>query len=409
MASTTFNRISSLAFLLGLGANSYALEAPGVATDDFLPAALDGHDANIPGILSAAGRTVIAPNIGGLAAALTFKTQSGVTRGASDVSLFKSAANSVVLILTQSGLGSGSVIADNFILTNHHVVGDASVVTVVFKPSSVSDKANDREILKASVIKTDIVRDLALLKLQGPLPYSVIPLALSEDKAPDVGTDVAAIGHPTGEAWTYTKGIISQVRLDYEWSGGPGDPKHRADVIQTQTPINPGNSGGPLLSVDRKIVGVNSFRTKGGEGLNFAVAAGDIQKFLSEPARSAALNSLKCDKATVVYEGRNKANNGFMKSVSLKCDNFADVIYALPDAKTKPMIAIIDIERTGRPYGIVYDPSRTAKWSASIWDPKLDSTFPVKGVHKGGQLMPVRYAPRCPAGKTPLQEFKCSR
>ena len=53
-----------------------------------------------------------------------------------------------------------------------------------------------------------------------------------------VGADVHAIGHPQGQTWTYTKGLISQVRPDYQW--GP----HKADVIQTQTPINPGNSGG---------------------------------------------------------------------------------------------------------------------------------------------------------------------
>jgi S1-C subfamily serine protease len=81
-----------------------------------------------------------------------------------------------------------------------------------------------------------------------------------------VGTKPGGIGHPNGENWTYTKGIVSSVRPDYEWL------THRATVIQTQTPINPGNSGGPLLSDDGKIVGVNSFGDKGAEGLNFAIA-----------------------------------------------------------------------------------------------------------------------------------------
>jgi S1-C subfamily serine protease len=88
----------------------------------------------------------------------------------------------------------------------------------------------------------------------------LLPLEISSEDI-EVGADVRAIGHPKGEEWTYTKGIVSSVRPDYEWSGEPGE-SHRATVIQTQTPINPGNSGGPLLSDEGKIVGVNSFRKK---------------------------------------------------------------------------------------------------------------------------------------------------
>jgi S1-C subfamily serine protease len=76
---------------------------------------------------------------------------------------------------------------------------------------------------------------------------------------------------------------------------GPGD-SHRATVIQTQTPINPGNSGGPLLSFDGKIVGINSFRATGSEGLNFAVVAKDIDHFLASQANG--LEALACNEAT---------------------------------------------------------------------------------------------------------------
>jgi S1-C subfamily serine protease len=77
------------------------------------------------------------------------------------------------------------------------------------------------------------------------------------------------IGHPTGEAWSYTTGVISQYRQNYEWQAEGNSIRHRADIIQTQTPINPGNSGGPLLSDSSNLIGVNSFKS-GGEGLNFA-------------------------------------------------------------------------------------------------------------------------------------------
>jgi S1-C subfamily serine protease len=74
-----------------------------------------------------------------------------------------------------------------------------------------------------------------------------------------------------------TTGVISQYRQAYEWQV-EGDPiKHRADIIQTQTPINPGNSGGPLLSDSSSLIGVNSFKA-GGEGLNFAVSVDEVRK-----------------------------------------------------------------------------------------------------------------------------------
>ena len=97
--------------------------------------------------------------------------------------------------------------------------------------------------------------------------------------AVQVGSDVHAIGHPTGESWTYTRGIVSQIRRDYEWRA-ERQIVHKATVIQTQTPINPGNSGGPLLDDNLEVIGINSFDGEG-EGLNFAVSAEDVKAFLA--------------------------------------------------------------------------------------------------------------------------------
>ena len=90
-----------------------------------------------------------------------------------------------------------------------------------------------------------------------------------------IGADVSAIGHPDDQAWTFTKGIISQYRIGFEWLN------HKADVIQTQTPINPGNSGGPLISEFGSLIGVNSFKESKAENLNFSVSVDEVRKFLA--------------------------------------------------------------------------------------------------------------------------------
>ena len=243
--------------------------------------------------------------------------------GVQDISLFRNVAPSVVLIWTKDGVGSGSLLKDNTILTNRHVVGGEREVTVVFKPSDPSGRAKNDEVVQADVIKLDGQRDLALLR-PASIP-SRRPLDISAEDSIDVGTDVAAIGHPRAKTWTFTKGIVSAFRPAFEWSGGPNDSKHVATVIQTQTPINPGNSGGPLLTEDGKIVGVNSFGTPGAENLNFAIAAKEIRAFLANPKSDMQAQNT-CTKAKIIFEGRNDENTAFIRTISLRCDDKDGVI-----------------------------------------------------------------------------------
>jgi Trypsin-like peptidase domain len=290
------------------------------------------------------------------------------------------------------------------ILTNFHMVDHNREVTIIFKPTDPSGKPSKDEVVKADVIKIDVLRDLALVRPRSLPNHAIHPLQISSQDI-EVGADVRAIGHPKGQAWTYTKGIVSSVRPDFEWSAGPGD-SHRATVIQTQTPINPGNSGGPLLSDDGKIVGVNSFIQTDAEGLNFAVAAKEISYFLRNKA--SGMEALKtCDQAKAIFEGRNPENTAFMRMISIRCDDKADITYVVPDDKAKPIYALVDLKRTGKPYGIVWDMGRTGKWNNSYWDVNFDDTFAMKGIHPDGKLLPTTYEPRCGQRK-PLANFKCA-
>jgi S1-C subfamily serine protease len=162
------------------------------------------------------------------------------TRNARDIAVFRDIAPAVVLVVVKDGFGSGSLLSNNTILTNWHVVRGYRQVNVIFKPEDPNRLPSNGDMVAAQVIKIDPVRDLALLQPKALPSRAIKPIKIATLDNIEVGTDVHAIGHPTGEFWTYTTGIVSQIRPDYEWSGGDKDIKHHATVIQTQTPINPG-------------------------------------------------------------------------------------------------------------------------------------------------------------------------
>ena len=329
------------------------------------------------------------------------------TRGARDIAVYRDAAPAVVLVVTKDGgLGSGSLLDNKTILTNWHVVNGYRQVNVIFKPTDPFGKPYNDDMVAAQVIKTDAMHDLALLRPKAVPSHSIKPIKVAPQDNIEVGADVHAIGHPTGEAWTYTTGIVSQIRPDYEWSYDEKDIKHRATVIQTQTPINPGNSGGPLLSDDGQLVGVNAFGAKETQGLNFAISAKEVRAFMSKPAEQ-LVSENEC-KSRVIFEERDKQNTAFLRRISLKCDDRADITIVVPDDKKKAVMALIDISRRDKVEGIVLDERRTGKWNTSFWDPKLDETFPLRGIHPDGELLPTSREARCRAPSKPLKEFKCS-
>ena len=209
------------------------------------------------------------------------------TRGDKDVSIYRAASPAVVLVIAEGGVGSGAIIDNKgHVITNWHVVKSEPRVIVVFKPKDGAELTKDLAYL-ATVVKVDQVTDLALLRIERP-PKSFSFLRLGNISTLAVGQDVHAIGHPEGEVWTYTKGIISQIRLKYKWTTEEG-LAHEARVIQTQTPINPGNSGGPLLDDNARLIGINSFFSGTGEGINYAVAVDVVEAFLKMPgSRQAA-------------------------------------------------------------------------------------------------------------------------
>ena len=204
-------------------------------------------------------------------------------RGGVGQRIYRENVARVPLILTNTSRGSGMLIDETgLFLTNYHVVEGATEVLIVMHPGQ-GKSVDHRDGFVADVVAADISKDLALVRAKTPLE-GLTSVDLAGSSTLDPGSDVFALGHPEGLDWSFTEGIVSQVRHNFQFG-----PNQRATVIQTQTPINPGNSGGPLFNEDGEVIGVNSFSKLSSDGsladgLHFAVSITDVHEFLANPA-----------------------------------------------------------------------------------------------------------------------------
>ncbi|MCX7991220.1 MAG: Do family serine endopeptidase [Proteobacteria bacterium] len=165
----------------------------------------------------------------------------------------------------RQSLGSGVIISeDGYILTNHHVIKDASIIKVRLYRS--------KEDIEAVVVGKDPKIDIALLKInRDNLPFA----RLGDSDKLEVGDWVIAIGNPFGLSHTVTKGIVSAKGRVI--GSGPYD-----DFIQTDTPINFGNSGGPLFNLNGEIVGINTAIIAGGQNIGFSIPINMVKTILPQ-------------------------------------------------------------------------------------------------------------------------------
>jgi S1-C subfamily serine protease len=308
------------------------------------------------------------------------------TRGRHDSEIYKAISPNVVIIVTENSLGSGSYVSSDKILTNWHVIKGSQSVGIFFKPQIEGDKPSENSLLVARVVKIDPTLDLALLQLSNP-PQNLQPIKLASESDIQIGADVHAIGHPSGKAWTYTKGIISQYRKGFEWKTEEG--AHKASVIQTQTPINPGNSGGPLITDDGKLIGVNSFKSAG-EGLNFAVSIVDVNAFLQTVGVQQIKRPSTCQ-TVKIYDGRDSQNVARLVQFDTNCDGKADYSFVTPDSTAKPISAHIDSNFDGRTDISVEDRNRDGRWDISFHDLDFDGLVDAVGYHPDGKMTPSRF------------------
>jgi serine protease Do len=255
------------------------------------------------------------------------------------------------------GLGSGFIISpDGYILTNDHVAGNATKITVT---------VTNGEKYDAKLIGTDLITDIALLKIDGKnLPY--LRLGNSDDVI--IGEWAIAFGNPFGlfdisDKPTVTVGVVSATNMNLRAQEG----RVYRNMIQTDAAINSGNSGGPLLNALGEVIGVNAViytPNQGSIGLGFAIPINRVKGILAELKRKGkiereywtGLEITPVDRRIARYFGMERVEGVIVSDVKAGSPaakagfRVGDIIVEVNGEKVADdatMIAIVDDARTG--------------------------------------------------------------
>lgn len=222
------------------------------------------------------------------------KTINEVIKCVVGISKLEDNGNSIFLDNSEQklGLGSGVVLSDNgYILTNQHVVGN--------KYSNCYVTLENGLTYNGSVVWVDSNIDLAIVKITAEnLEY--INIADSDNLV--LADEVFAIGNPIGIEFqrTVTKGIISGINRTIKLED-ENNSSYMEDLIQTDATINEGNSGGPLINKNGELIGINTVKISGAEGIGFAVPINIVKPILEK-----FINTGKFDEAYLGIYGYDK-------------------------------------------------------------------------------------------------------
>ena len=171
--------------------------------------------------------------------------------------------------MVERPLGSGVIIdEDGYIVTNEHVVSRASKIKV---------RLSDGKDFEATIISSDPISDLAVLKINSPTPLPYVKMGTSRDLM--IGETVIALGNPFGLENSITTGVLSAKNRTMTFSSQYGDIKYDG-LIQTDALINPGNSGGPLINIDGELIGINAAIVNQAQGIGFAIPVDKVRQAL---------------------------------------------------------------------------------------------------------------------------------
>lgn len=169
----------------------------------------------------------------------------------------KKVSTSVVLI--KGTTGSGEVLGTGFIISSDGKIATNLHVVEGLKNGGVQ-LATGEKFDSFTVLAFDARKDIAVIKIPG---FDLPTMTLGNSNNVEVGEHVLAVGSPLGLQGTVTTGVVSAMRDDPTGGG--------FKVLQTDASVNPGNSGGPLINRHAEVIGIVTFKIRGGENLNFAI------------------------------------------------------------------------------------------------------------------------------------------
>lgn len=229
--------------------------------EELPPAPMDTADGHVtrPAPTGAAPANV---DTAGMTDRLKLVRRNGGDLRAEEV--FEKAAGAVYMVKADKRIGSAVAVSESDLLTNCHVVGDKTEVTLV----------RDRKELKAKVVSMNINADRCVLRVEAKLPKWVGVRPYNDIK---VGERALTIGTPQGLELTVAEGIVSSKRSQND-----------SRLIQTSAPISQGSSGGGLFDAQGELLGITTFYFKAGQNLNFAVAAEEFSRPDGQPDEAKA-------------------------------------------------------------------------------------------------------------------------
>lgn len=176
--------------------------------------------------------------------------------------------------VVKRSFGTGFIFrSDGYILTNAHVVGEATKVEVTLY--------KERTPVPAEVVGKSNLLDLAVLKIKTNKALPVLAFGDSSKLRP--GEWVIAIGNPFGYDHSVTAGVISALNRRVQAGEADGSQTHDyEDLLQTDAAINPGNSGGPLMNLDGQVIGINAVVSAVGQGIGFAIPINTARDALTQ-------------------------------------------------------------------------------------------------------------------------------
>ena len=263
-------------------------------------------------------------------------------------------------------IGTGFLVdASGLILSNWHITNGANQIFVwpLPKQGAVSAQILFEDIppYYAVVVAENKKEDLALIKANG-LPKEIKAINMGSNQEVKVGDNVYAIGHPKSLPWSFSAGMVSQIRPKHEWTY-EDKSEHEATVIQMQTPISTGNSGGPLFSGKGKVVGVNTLFEPEGQNLNFAIAVDHVKQFIKDNPNVKKINSVG---AAIKKDYPNAKPQDFNKN------GVFDTWYVDDDKNGKIDTAFIDDDEDGFIEGTLIDKNENGVWEIMILDTDKD-------------------------------------